>query len=163
MTVLALRGYGCGLLGIVGVKVLAPGFFAQQDLRTPVRIAVVVLVCTQLMNLAFVPWLGHAGLALSIGLGALINAGWLLTGLRRKGHYRPEPGWVGFAARVLPANIGLAAWLAWTAGRLDWLGLQAQPGQRVAWLAGVIVLGVLGYFALLMLCGLRLRQFARKA
>ena len=74
-----------------------------------------------------------------------------------------KPGWVGFAARMLPANIGLAAWLAWTAGRLDWLGLQAQPGQRVAWLAGVIVLGVLGYFALLMLCGLRLRQFARKA
>jgi putative peptidoglycan lipid II flippase len=162
-TVLALRGYGCGLVGIVGIKVLAPGFFAQQDLRTPVRIAVVVLVLTQLMNLVFVPWLGHAGLALSIGLGALLNAGWLLIGLRRQGHYRPAPGWWAFTARVLPANLALAAWLAWSSSRFDWLALQAHPGQRVAWLAGVIIVGVLGYFALLTACGLRLRQFARRA
>ena len=61
-------GYGVGLMGLVGVKILAPGFYARQDIRTPVRIAIVVLVLTQLMNLVFVPWLGHAGLALSIGL-----------------------------------------------------------------------------------------------
>jgi putative peptidoglycan lipid II flippase len=161
-TVLALRGYGCGLMGIVGVKVLAPGFFAQQDLRTPVRIAVVVLVCTQLMNLAFVPWLGHAGLALSIGLGALINAGWLLRGLRRQGHYTPAPGWAGFTARVLPANLALGAFLAWASQRLDWLALQSAPGQRVAWLAGVMVVAVGGYFALLWAAGLSVRQFARR-
>jgi putative peptidoglycan lipid II flippase len=161
-TVLALRGYGCGLLGIVGVKVLAPGFFAQQDLRTPVRIAVVVLICTQLMNLAFVPWLGHAGLALSIGLGALLNAGWLLWGLRSKGHYQPAPGWAGFALRVLPANLALGAFLRWCSVRLDWLALQAQPGQRVAWLAGAMVVAVVGYFALLLAAGLKLRQFARR-
>jgi len=162
-TVLALRGYGCGLIGIVGVKVLAPGFFAQQDMRTPVRIAIVVLVCTQLMNLGFVPWLGHAGLALSIGLGAMVNAGWLLVGLRRRGHYRPAPGWPGFIARLLPANAALAGGLAFASMRLDWLALQAQPGLRVAWLAGVMVVAVLGYFALLMLAGIRLRQFARRA
>jgi putative peptidoglycan lipid II flippase len=162
-TVLALRGYGCGLVGIIGVKVLAPGFFAQQDLRTPVRIAVVVLACTQLMNLAFVPWLGHAGLALSIGVGALLNAGWLLWGLRRQGHYRPAPGWLGFALRVLPANIALAAFLAWSSSRLDWLALQAQPGLRVAWLAGIMAVAVAGYFLLLVGAGLRLRQFARRA
>ncbi|MFZ5549998.1 MAG: murein biosynthesis integral membrane protein MurJ [Pseudomonadota bacterium] len=162
-TVLALRGYGCGLMGIIGVKVLAPGFFAQQDLRTPVRIAVVVLACTQLMNLAFVPWLGHAGLALSIGIGALINAGWLLWGLRRQGHYRPAPGWLGFAARVAPANLALAAFLAWSSAQLDWLVLQAQPGLRAAWLAGIMVAAVAGYFLLLIAAGLRLRQFARRA
>jgi len=161
-TVLALRGYGCGLLGIVGVKVLAPGFFAQQDMRTPVRIAVVVLVCTQLMNLGFVPWLGHAGLALSIGVGALINASWLLWGLRRQGHYRPAPGWAGFVARVLPANMALGGGLAFASMRLDWLALQAQPGLRVGWLAGIIAVAVLCYFALLALAGLRLRQFVRR-
>ncbi len=162
MTVLALRGYGCGLLGLIGVKVLAPGFFAQQDLRTPVRIAIVVLVCTQLMNLAFVPWLGHAGLALSIGLGALVNAGWLLVGLRRQGHYRPAPGWRGFVARVLPANIALGGGLAYASMQLDWLAMQAHPALRAAWLAGVIVTAVLGYFGLLALAGLNLRQFARR-
>jgi putative peptidoglycan lipid II flippase len=162
MTVLALRGYGCGLLGIVGIKVLAPGFFAQQDMRTPVRIAVVVLVCTQLMNLLFVPWLGHAGLALSIGCGALVNAGWLLIGLRRQGHYRPAPGWWGFVARILPANVALAGGLAFASMQLDWLGLQAHPALRAAWLAGIVGAAVLGYFRLLALAGLKLRQFVRR-
>ncbi|WP_309137483.1 lipid II flippase MurJ, partial [Escherichia coli] len=74
----ALAGYGAGLLGLVAIKVLAPGYYASQDIRTPVRIAIVVLVATQIMNAALVPLLAHAGLALSIGLGALINALWLL-------------------------------------------------------------------------------------
>ena len=90
---LALAGYGVGLLGLVAIKVLAPGFYASQDMRTPVRIAIVVLVLTQLLNIALVPLLQHAGLALSIGLGALINAGWLLVGLLRRGSYKPAPGW----------------------------------------------------------------------
>jgi putative peptidoglycan lipid II flippase len=75
-TSIALAGYGVGLLGLVAIKVLAPGFYASQNIKTPVMIAIVVLVLTQLMNLVFVPMLAHAGLALSIGVGAMINAGW---------------------------------------------------------------------------------------
>jgi putative peptidoglycan lipid II flippase len=88
---LALGGYGVGLVGLVAIKVLAPGYYASQDMRTPVRIAIVVLVITQLLNIALVPLLKHAGLALSIGLGALINAAcgcW--SGLLRRGTYRPQ-------------------------------------------------------------------------
>ena len=85
----ALMGYGAGLLGLIAIKVLAPGFYASQDIRTPVKIAIVVLVLTQLLNLALVPVFQHAGLALAIGIGALVNATWLLVGLRRKGSYRP--------------------------------------------------------------------------
>jgi putative peptidoglycan lipid II flippase len=163
MTVLALRGYGCGLMGLVAVKVLTPGFYAQQDMRTPVRIAVVVLVATQVMNLVFVPWLGHAGLALSIGMGAMVNAAWLFTGLKAKGLYRASPGWLGFALRVLVANgvLGLLLWQAAT--RLDWLALQAHWALRVGWLAGVIGVGAVLYFGVLRLAGLNLRQFARRA
>ncbi|MCV4600319.1 lipid II flippase MurJ, partial [Escherichia coli] len=84
-TVWALMGYGVGLLGLVGVKVLAPGFYARQDIRTPVKIGIVVLGLTQAMNAAFVPFIGHAGLALSIGVAAVVNASWLLHGLRRRG------------------------------------------------------------------------------
>ena len=68
-------------MGLVAIKVLAPGFYASQDMKTPVRIAIVVLVVTQLMNIGLVPWLRQAGLALSISLGAMLNAGWLLVGL----------------------------------------------------------------------------------
>src|SRR5258706_10570516 len=80
--VYALMGYGVGLLGLIGVEVLAPRFYPRQDMRTPVKIAVAVLVLTQAMNALFVPFLAHAGLALSIRLGALVNAGFLFVGLR---------------------------------------------------------------------------------
>ena len=76
-TAYALRGYGVGLVGLIGVKILAPGFYARQDIRTPVTIAVIVLALTQAMNAVFVPLFGHAGLALSVSLGATINAVWL--------------------------------------------------------------------------------------
>jgi len=161
-TVTALRGYGVGLIGLVAVKVLAPGFYARQDIRTPVRIAVAVLVGTQVMNLLFVPWLGHAGLALSIGLGALINAGCLLIGLRRIGAYSPAPGWAGFLARVLLATAALAAALAWTARVFDWIGLAAHWGWRIGLMAAVLAGTALLYFGLLGLLGMRPRQFMRQ-
>ena len=162
MTVRALQGYGVGLLGLVAIKVLAPAFYARQDIRTPVKIAAGVLVATQLLNLLFVPWLGHAGLALSIGLGALVNAGLLLGGLLRRGVYRPQSGWAGFAARVLLANVALAAGLAWAAQGIDWIGLQAQWAQRAGAVAAVLGGVALLYFAVLGLCGLRPRQFMRR-
>ena len=162
-TVLALRGYGVGLIGLIGVKVLAPGYYARQDIRTPVKIAVVVLVGTQAMNLVLVPWLAHAGLALSIGLGALLNAGWLLGGLVRRGVWRPVAGWGGFLARVVLASALMGGLLTVSAQSLDWLGMQRTPGLRALWLAGVVAAAAVLYLGLLHFMGLRLRQFARRA
>jgi putative peptidoglycan lipid II flippase len=92
----------------------------------------------------------------------MVNAGWLLIGLRRRGHYRPAPGWRGFIARLLPANVALGGGLWFASIQLDWLALQAHPGLRVAWLSGVMVVAVLGYFGLLALAGVNMRQFARR-
>ncbi|MEO0002801.1 MAG: hypothetical protein RLZZ22_493, partial [Pseudomonadota bacterium] len=159
-TQFALTGYGVGLLGLIAIKVLAPGFYASQDIRTPVRIAVVVLVCTQLFNLLLVPFLAHAGLALSIGLGALLNAGWLLIGLRRRGVYQPLPGWRRFMLQVALASALLALYLVWAAGALDWLAL--GKAERVLWLALAVVGSALLYFGVLLAAGLKLRQFVRR-
>ena len=161
-TVQPLRGYGIGLMGLVSIKVLAPGYYAQMDTRTPVRIAIVVLVCTQLMNLVFVPWLGVGGLALSIGLGATINAGWLLTGLVRRGVYRPRPGWALFGLRVLVAATVLGAALVWAANGIDWFD-RAHPLLRALKMAGVLGGVAVLYFGVLTALGLNLRTFARKA
>ena len=158
-----LMGYGAGLLGIVAIKVLAPGYYARQDMRTPVRIAIAVLVITQLLNLVLVPWLAHSALTLSIGLGALINAGWLLRGLIRQGAYRPMPGWGGFAWRVLLASALLGAVLAWAATAYDWTGDPVRQWQRAAVLAGALLGVALLYFGVLIACGLRLREFMRRA
>jgi len=161
-TVRAVMGYGLGLMGLIGVKVLAPGFYAKQDIRTPVRIAVVVLLMTQGLNLVLVPLFGHAGLALAIGLGALGNAAWLLRGLRRQGLYQPNPGWAAYVARVLAASAALGGVLAWCQASLPWLALQAQPLVRVAWLGGVLAGVAVVYFGMLRIMGLPIRQLLRR-
>ena len=158
----AVMGWGVGLLGLLAIKVLAPGFYAKQDTRTPVRIAIGVLALTQLLNLVFVPLVGVAGLALSIGLGAMVNAFWLLRGLRRQGSYMPLPGWTRFALKVLLASAAMAL-LQWQlAERLDWIALGQSEGLRALAMAGSLAASALLYFSLLALQGLRLRQFMRR-
>jgi len=157
----ALMGYGAGLLGLVAIKVLAPGYYASQDIRTPVRIAVVVLVITQLLNLALVPLFQHAGLALAIGLGALVNAAWLLWGLLRRGVYRPSPGWGLFLMQVLAASALLAVFLMWAASAQSWTGLRSEAWKRAMWLALALLTSAPLYFGALWAAGLKLRQLSR--
>jgi putative peptidoglycan lipid II flippase len=162
MTAAALMGWGAGLLGVVAVKVLAPGYYASQDVKTPVRIAIVVLVFTQLLNLVLVPVWQHAALSLSIGMGALLNALWLLIGLRRRGSYRPLPGWGAFMMRVALAAVLLAVYLSWAAKAWDWTGLQAQPGLRIGLLAMLVAGAALIYLGSAWIAGLRLRALLRR-
>ena len=163
MTVQALMGYGVGLMGLIGLKILAPAFYARENVKTPMKVGIVALVLTQAMNLVFVPWLGHGGLALSIGVAALFNAGTLLFLLRRRGLYLPSPGWGGFMLRVGVACAVLAGVLAFAAQRIDWIGLQAHWAQRAGWMTLVLGGVALLYFAMLHLSGLKLRQFVRRA
>jgi putative peptidoglycan lipid II flippase len=159
---LALAGYGAGLLGLVAIKVLAPGFYANRDMRTPVRIAIVVLVITQLLNIALVPVLQHAGLALSIGIGALINATWLCIGLIRRGSYVPSKGWGRFALQVLAATALLAAFLVWASASFPWLAWRAQAWTRVGAMAALLTASAAIYFVALRITGVKLRQFVTR-
>ena len=159
---LALAGYGIGLLGLVAIKVLAPGYYASRDMRTPVRIAITVLVITQLLNIALVPLFKHAGLALSIGLGALVNAGWLLVGLLRRGSYRPSPGWGRFAAQVAVGTALLTGFLWWANSFFPWVGWRTEPLQRAGAMALLLAGSGAIYFAALAASGVRLRQFVTR-
>lgn len=159
---LALMGYGVGLLGLVAIKVLAPGYFASQDMKTPVKIAVAVLVLTQILNVVLVPWIAHAGLALSIGLAALVNASWLLIGLLRRGAFQPAPGWLRFALQVLAAALLLAAFLMWGAQHWNWQAMRAQEWQRIALLAVMLLGAAVVYFGTLLLSGVKLRSLLRR-
>ena len=104
----------------------------------------------------------HIAEHVAIGIGALINAGFLLRGLLARGTYRPAAGWGAFGLKVLLANAALAAVLLWAAETVDWIGLQGAPLLRAAWLAAVLAGVALLYFAVLAACGLRLRQFMRR-
>ena len=160
-TRLAVMAYAIGLVGLLSIKILAPGFYAKQDIRSPVKIAIAVLLLTQLLNVVLVPWLAHAGLALAIGLGACLNALALLIGLRRKGIYQPSKGWFRFFVQQGLGLAALAAPLWWASRNIDWLGLQHTPLIRIAALSAVFVVGGIAYFAVLAAAGLRPRHFRR--
>jgi putative peptidoglycan lipid II flippase len=160
---LPLMAYSAGLLGFILVKTLAPAFFARQEVRTPVNIAVGVLVATQLMNIVFVPLFGVAGLALSIGVGACLNAALLYSGLRKRGIYVPQPGWVAFFVKLVVAVsvMGAVAWFSQI--QFDWIALRAHPLLRGGVLLGIIALCAICYFGVLGALGFRPRDFKRRA
>jgi len=162
MTSRALIGYSIGLVGLILVKILAPGFYARQDIKTPVKIGVATLVATQLMNLAFVGWLQHAGLALAIGLGACFNSSVLFYYLRKRGIYHAEPGWAKFFVKVLLALAVLAATL-WFGMGSEQSWLSSSGWSRVLRLSALVAGGVVVYFAVLGLLGFRPSDFSKRA
>jgi putative peptidoglycan lipid II flippase len=162
MTRNALVAYSVGLLGLILVKVLAPGFYARQNIRTPVKIAIIALIATQAMNFAFIGLFKHAGLALAIGLGACLNAGLLYYKLRQFEIYVPLPGWLMFTLKILLAIVAMCACLRFAAGP-DALWLSAPALTRVWRLSGVVALGGIAYLAALWLLGFRLRDFVQRA
>ncbi|XQE67812.1 murein biosynthesis integral membrane protein MurJ [Pseudomonas sp. P3C3] len=164
MTQQALVAYSVGLLALILVKILAPGFYAQQDIKTPVRIAIVSLLATQAMNalFVFVIDLRHAGLALSISLAACLNAGLLYWQLRRKRIYLPQPGWAKFLAKLVLAVLVMAAVLL---ALMHYMPAWEEGGMllRLLRLAVLVAAGASAYFAVLALLGFRPRDFSRRA
>jgi putative peptidoglycan lipid II flippase len=162
MTQQALIAYSLGLLGLIMVKILAPGFYARQNIKTPVKIALITLVATQIMNLLFVWKLQHAGLALAIGLGACLNAGLLLWKLRTQGIFQPQNGWYLFILKIALATtmMAIALWLG-MGDQETWLHTRFH--ERILHLAGLVVLGAGVYFISLRLLGIHAKQFIRRA
>lgn len=154
--------YSIGLIGLILVKVLAPGFYARQNIKTPVKIALITLVATQMMNLGFIGPLQHAGLALSIGLASCLNAALLFRGLRQRGDFQPRPGWIVFTGKLLMALFVLGLTLWFGMGReTDWLGAPATT--RVLHLSAIVGAGMTAYFVTLWLLGFRLNDFKRRS
>lgn len=161
MTQRALVAYSVGLMGLIVVKVLAPGFYSRQDIKTPVKIAIVTLIMTQVMNLAFIGPLKHAGLSLSIGLAACLNAALLYWQLRKQKIFTPQPGWLTFLLRLVAAVVVMAAALLGVMHLMpEWS--QGTMPFRLMRLLVVVVAGVVAYFATLLVLGFRVKEFARR-
>lgn len=156
----SLAAYAFGLVAFIAVKVLASGFHARQEMRTPVRIAVIAMIANVALNLLLIGPFAHTGLALATSLAAILNAALLLRSLRTGGIYRPEPGWrrllvrTGFAAAVMSLVL---------------LGLRGAAGEwmahdvpvRVAMLTGLVAAGALAWFGALAAGGVRPRHLLR--
>ncbi|MCG5534774.1 murein biosynthesis integral membrane protein MurJ [Ectothiorhodospira mobilis] len=164
MAALSLMAYALGLPAFILIKVLAPGYFARQDTRTPVQVAVIAMLANMVLNLALVvPWVlldwpgPHAGLALATSLSAYLNAALLYRGLRHTGIFSPLPGWTGLGLRILPA-LAVMATVLWslTPAAAQWT--QWEAPLRVAALLGLVAAGAAAYGGMLLAAGVRPRQ-----
>ena len=163
MATLSLRAYAVGLLAFMLIKVLAPGFFARQDMRTPVRIGVIAMLSNMVLNLLFVVplhyyWqIGHVGLAAATSVSAFLNAGLLFIYLRKKGIYAPSGQWLTFAGRLIVSIVSMVAVLLVVA---EWLEVLNQSiWQQLPWwqrsgnIVGLWAAGFVAYAGCLMATG----------
>ncbi|GIX29915.1 MAG: putative lipid II flippase MurJ [Porticoccaceae bacterium] len=160
MSAWSLRAYALGLASFMAIKVLAPGFYARQDLKTPVTIGVVAMVANMVLNVAFVVplhllWqVGHAGLALATSLAAALNAGLLYGRLKGQGLLARAPGRGRYWLRLALANLALGGLLlAFRGEAASWY--QWGAVERVVRLAALCVAGVALYGAVLAALGMR--------
>lgn len=160
MTERALIAYSIGLMGLILVKVFGPGFYANQDIKTPVKIAIFVLLCTQIMNLSFIGPFKHAGLALSIGLGACLNAFCLCYLLIKRGIYIPQSGWRSFLTKLILAILVMATMLILSLHFLP-LNFVGQLHIRVLSLFALLIIAIVSYFGSLALLGFRVHHFSK--
>ena len=153
----ALQAYSLGVLAFMLIKVLAPGFFARQDLKTPVRVAIICMVANMALNLILIWPLQHVGLALATSLSSMLNAFLLFWGLYKIGVYRPGPGWVVFALRLAGACAAMVAVAWWlNVPTVDWFAWGWQ--QRALRLAILVGGGLAAFAGGLLVLGLRPRH-----
>ena len=167
MSSLSLMAYMLGLPALIVIKILAPGYYARQDTRTPVRIGIIAMVCNMVMNIAFVVPLvmldyeaPHIGLALATSLSAYINAMLLYSGLRKTNIFSPQSGWLAWIFRITIATTAMAAVVIWlNPDASQWS--QWQLTERLTNLAVIIISAALVYFIMLWLQGLRPHQLRK--
>lgn len=152
----SLMAYAFGLLGFMLIKILAPGFTARQDMRTPVKFGIYSLIANIVLSVLLMFPLAHGGLALATSLAAFLNAGLLLRRLLKEHIYIPEPGWWRFGAQLLLANNVMAGALIYGVDA-DWWN-HWSASERISYLGIAICLAGLTYFFVLFLLGLRHRH-----
>ncbi|PKM22153.1 MAG: murein biosynthesis integral membrane protein MurJ [Gammaproteobacteria bacterium HGW-Gammaproteobacteria-14] len=157
---MSLQAYSAGVVAFMLIKVLAPGYFARQDTRTPVKIGIIAMVANMVFNLILVWHLRHVGLAMATALSAWLNAALLYWGLRDAGVYQPTAGWGRFFGRLLGGSGAMVAVVLWLTGSTD-IWHTGLAWQRVTFIVAVVLAGGLSYFAMLALLGLRPRHLRR--
>jgi putative peptidoglycan lipid II flippase len=162
MTALSVAAYAGGLLGLMGVRVLAPAYYARQEMRAPVRVALLSVAVNGLLSLVLVGPLGHVGLAVATSLAAFANGALLLSGLLRDGIYRPGPGWGRLWGQIIASGSTMAfALLIASPGLPAWTVM--GQGERAGWLSLCVLCGAVVYGTSLLATGLRPRQLGEQA
>lgn len=157
MSAIALKAIAIGVSGFIFIKVLAPGFFAQQDTKTPVKIAAAAVVVNIVMSVVLVGPYAHVGLALAVSISAWVNALLLLSVLVYRKSYRPQSGWLWYLFRIAVSVVVMGFCLKWLTASPD-VWFEMGLWQRVFNLSYIVVAAVVSYFASLLVLGVRPKQ-----
>jgi putative peptidoglycan lipid II flippase len=153
----ALIAYSVGILGFMLVKILASAYYARQDIKTPVRFAVITVIANVVFSLVLIMPLAHAGLALATSLAALLNASLLGYGLYKRKLYQIQKGWKMFSSRLLLANLMMSMVLWFFSPSIEyWVAQEAI--KRVGMLAALVIGAGCVYVLTLWIFGLRLKH-----
>jgi putative peptidoglycan lipid II flippase len=162
MSAMSLRAYALGLLAFMLIKVLAPGYFSRQDMKTPVKVGIWAMSANMVFNLILIWPLQHTGLALATALSSWLNAIWLLRGLVKRNIYHKRQGWALFAIRILVANVVMVVLIQYLNVPIEqWFEMSVLT--RCWQLGLLVVVGVASYFLVLVLSGLNLKKLVSGA
>lgn len=154
---LSLWAMSAGLLNFMLIKILAPGYYARQDTKTPVKIGIIAMVSNMVFNGMLAPFFGYVGLAMATALSALVNAALLYRGLHREGVYQLTSETLWFVARLALSGAVMVAVLLWMLpGMQQWLDWSLA--HRALWLAGLIGVGAMAYVISVIVLGVRPRH-----
>jgi putative peptidoglycan lipid II flippase len=156
----SLAAYGVGLLGHMMIKVLAPGYFARQDTRTPVRYGIFALVANIVLNFVLVWQFKHVGLAMATSISAFFNAGLLLLGLLRADVLRLSAGWKSFLIQVSTASLVMLLVLYLILPEMAYW-LSEGFVSRIVTIVLICFAGAVSYAAVLLCTGFRYQQLVR--
>tara|TARA_R110002073_G_scaffold328874_2_gene510675 strand:- start:19883 stop:21562 length:1680 start_codon:yes stop_codon:yes gene_type:complete len=160
MSAMSLRAYALGLLAFMLIKILAPGYFSRQDMKTPVKIGIWAMTANMVFNLILIWPLQHTGLALATAISSWMNALWLLSGLIKRNVYMRSAGWGLFSLRIILANGFMLALVYYmNPTTLEWFAMSVW--QRCGWLSALVLAGVAIYFIVLLLSGMKLKALLR--
>jgi putative peptidoglycan lipid II flippase len=155
---LALFAYLSGLLSFMFIKILAPGYYARQDTKTPVIIGIKAMVANMAFNLMLAPFFGYVGLAIATTLSATLNAWLLYRGLKHTGVYQLSKHTMQFIGKLIFSALVMALVVYQLSSDFDvWLSFTFM--QQVQQLILCITLGVLSYFVMIFLLGVRMQDF----
>lgn len=164
MASMSLMAYALGLPAFIIIKILAPGFYARQDTKTPVKIAIKAMIANMFLNVLFVvPMVmyeiqgPHAGLALATSASAYLNAGLLYLQLRKQGVYQPLSGWLKITLQIIFANTIMAAVILYLSPSLE-IWNQWSLSERIPYLLGFVTFAILTYTLAILVSGFRPKQ-----
>lgn len=156
----SLMIFSLGLQSFMLAKVLASAFYAHQDIKTPVKIAIICMLTNIVLNSAFVFPLKHVGVALATSLSGILNVILLWKGLQKKRIYQPQDGWYKYYQRLIVANGVMGSFLYLADGRLT-VWMQHGALWRLSYLGFLVVGGGGIYFVCLYMLGFRLKTFIK--